>query len=126
MQFLTQFGLILLAAGALLGWPIALQHLSPEAIRWFGVRHPRRLLQMHIDYVLMGLILIAVSLAVPGLPAWNQVVLVIGTVVNPLLFLPLAFWADLEQTLVYRAISVASFLCVSAGTVGAAVEGLQR
>ena len=79
MSSLVNIGLFELAFGALLGWLITLRLESPETLRRFGVRQPRRLLQMHIDYVMMGLILIAVGLAVPDLPTWIAVPLVFGT-----------------------------------------------
>ena len=52
---------------------------------------------------MMGLILIGVGLAVPDLPTAIAVALVFGTVVNPFLFVPLAFDPDVEKRLWYRA-----------------------
>ncbi len=80
-------GLFELAFGAVLGWLITLRLESPDTLRRAGVKQPRRLLQMHIDFVMMGIILIAVGLAVPDLPTWIAVPLVFGTIMNPLGFL---------------------------------------
>lgn len=122
MVDLVLVGLIELAAGALLGWAVSAQHVMPDVLKKLGIRHPRRILQAHIDYIIMGVILIAVGLAVPTLSTWVAVVLVIGTIVNPALFFPLAFRAAAEKTWTYRVISTASFTCVSVSLVAAVLQ----
>lgn len=123
---LAQLGLCLLALGALLGWLVALPDVNREALGRLGIKHHRRILQLHLDYIMMGVILIAVSTALPHLPTWVQLALAIGAVLNPLLFLPLAFDATLKDAVWYRIVTVASFIAMSVGTVGAAVVGLTR
>lgn len=125
MNVVVQVGLILLAVGALLGWAVMLRVAFPDVLRRAGIRSPRRLLQAHIDYVVMGVILIAVGTALPDLATWNRVLLIAGTIVNPLLFLPLAWREEFSMALWYRAITVVSFTAMSAATVGAAVAGLR-
>ncbi len=124
MSPLVNIGLFELAFGALLGWLITLRLESPETLRRFGVRQPRRLLQMHIDFVMMGLILVAVGLAVPDLPTWIAVPLVFGTIVNPLGFLPLAFDEEQRRRAYYRVIITLSFIGTSGGLTAAAVVAL--
>ncbi len=124
MTTLVQVGLCWLAVGTLLGWPVAVLHLDPKALRRVGIAHPRRLLQMHIDVVLMSLILIAVGAVVPDLPVWVAASLVVGALVNPLLFLPLAFREAWSGTTAYRVGSLLSFAAMSVGTVGAAVVAI--
>ncbi|MGN0096103.1 MAG: hypothetical protein ACI38U_08570 [Corynebacterium sp.] len=72
------------------------QHVKPDVLKKLGIRHPRRILQAHIDDI--------------------------GTVVNPALFFPLAFRAAAEKTLTYRVVSVASFTCVSVSLVAAVLQ----
>jgi hypothetical protein len=72
---------------------------------------------------MMGLILIGVGLAVPDLPTAVAIALVFGTVVNPFLFVPLAFDPDAENRLWYRALATVSFIGVSGGLVVAAIVG---
>ena len=122
VSWVVQAGGVELALGALSGWVIALSVDRPEVLRRAGVRHPPRLRQAHIDLIIMGVILIALGLAAPGLPTVWQVLLVAGAWVNPLLFLPLAFRADASKAAPYRAITLLSFTAMSAGTVAAAVE----
>ena len=95
----------------------------PEWLTRIGIVAPRRILQVHLDYVMMGLILIAVGLAVPDLPKAVGIALVFGTVVNPFVFVPLMFSPEEGERLWYRVLAAVSFLCVSGGLVTAAVVG---
>jgi hypothetical protein len=123
MDWLVQIGLIELALGGLLGWAMVVKDEKPEWLRRIGVVAPHRIRQVHLDYVMMGLILIGVGLAVPDLPTAIAVALAFGTFVNPLLFVPLAFDPKAEQRAWYRAVAVVSFLGVSGGLVAAAIVG---
>ncbi|WP_026909485.1 hypothetical protein [Patulibacter minatonensis] len=125
MNVVVQAGLIELAVGALSGWVVMLKVAYPEVLRRAGITSPGRLLQAHIDLIVMGVILIAVGAVLPDLATWNRVVLIAGAVVNPLLFLPMAWRESASGTLGYRVVTVLSFSAMSAGTVGAAVAGLQ-
>ena len=123
MDWMIQIGLIELAVAGLLGWAMVLRHESPELLRRIGVVAPQRIRQVHLDYVMMGLILIAVGLAIPDLPTAVAVPLVFGTLVNPFLFVPLAFDPDTERRVWYRGLALVSFLSVSGGLVAAAIVG---
>jgi uncharacterized membrane protein YphA (DoxX/SURF4 family) len=123
MDWVVRFGLAELALGGLLGWAMVVRDERPEWLRRIGVVAPQRIRQVHLDYVMMGLILIGVGLAVPDLPKAVAVALVFGTIVNPFLFVPLAFEPDVDKRLWYRSLAVVSFICVSGGLVVAAVVG---
>ncbi|HEY5054020.1 MAG TPA: hypothetical protein VII45_11495 [Solirubrobacterales bacterium] len=123
MDWVIQIGLVELALGGLLGWAMVLREERPEWIRRIGIVAPQRIRQVHLDYVMMGLILIGVGLAVPELPSAIAAALVFGTVVNPFLFVPLAFSPDVEKRLWYRLLAIVSFLGVSGGLVAAAIVG---
>lgn len=123
MDWVVRIGLIELAIGGLLGWAMVVRDERPEWLRRIGVVAPQRIRQVHLDYVMMGLILIGVGLAVPDLPKAVAIALVFGTFVNPLLFVPLAFDPDAEKRLWYRAVATVSFIAVSGGLVVAAVVG---
>jgi hypothetical protein len=125
VNVVVQAGLVELAVGALSGWVVMLKVAFPEVLRKAGITSPRRLLQAHIDLIVMGVILIAVGAVLPDLATWNRVVLIAGAVVNPLLFLPMAWRESASSTLAYRVVTVLSFTAMSAGTVGAAVAGLR-
>ena len=123
MDWVIHIGLVELALGGLLGWAMVVRQESPELLRRIGIVAPQRIRQIHLDYVMMGLILIGVGLAVPDLPTAIAAALVFGTAVNPFLFLPLAFEPDVEGRLWYRALAVVSFVCVSGGLLAAAIVG---
>jgi hypothetical protein len=123
MDWVVQIGLIELALGGLLGWAMVVRDEKAEWLRRVGIVAPHRIRQVHLDYVMMGLILIGVGLAVPDLPTAIAVALVFGTFVNPLLFVPLAFDPEAKGRLWYRTLAVVSFVAVSGGLVAAAVVG---
>ncbi len=123
MDWMIRIGLAELALGGLLGWAMVVRAESPDLLRRIGIVAPQRIRQVHLDYVMMGLILIGVGLAVPDLPTAVAAALVFGTLVNPFLFVPLAFDPDVERRLWYRALAVVSFIGVSGGLVAAAIVG---
>ena len=123
MDWVVQIGLVELAVGGLLGWAMVVRDERPDWIRRIGIVAPQRIRQVHLDYVMMGLILIGVGLAVPDLPKAIAIALVFGTLVNPFLFVPLAFDPDTEKELWYRLLAVVSFIGVSGGLVAAAIVG---
>lgn len=123
MDWVVQIGLVELALGGLLGWAMVMREEKPEWLRRIGVVAPARIRQVHLDYVMMGLILVGVGLAVPDLPEAIAAALVFGTFVNPLLFVPLAFDPEAKQRQWYRLVAVVSFIGVSGGLVAAAIVG---
>lgn len=123
MDWVVEVGLVELALGGLLGWAMVARQERPEALRRIGIVAPQRIRQVHLDYVMMGLILIGVGLAVPDLPTVVAAALVFGTFVNPFLFVPLAFHPDADKLLSYRLLALVSFTCVSGGLVVAAIVG---
>jgi hydroxylaminobenzene mutase len=123
VDWLVQVGLVELALGGLLGWAMVVREERPQWLKRIGVVAPQRIRQVHLDYVMMGLILIGVGLAVPSLPTWTGVALAFGTAVNPFLFVPLAFDPDAERRGWYRALATVSFVAVSGGLVIAAIVG---
>jgi len=124
MSPLVPIGLFELAFGALLGWAVAANLATPQLIKRIGIVSPRRIMQAHLDYIMMGLILIAVGLALPTLAGWVSVVVVVGTLLNPTLFLPMAFSDTLASARTFQAVSLLSFLATSVGLVAAALSSL--
>jgi hypothetical protein len=113
-------GALSLASAALLGWLMALQRVEPKAVRALGIRAPNRIQQLHLDQIMMGLILLASGTAFPDLPDHFAGPLLVGTILNPLGFLPMAFLPKCDETLVYRAFIGFSFISSSIGFVGMA------
>ena len=65
--------------------------------------------------------MIAVGAVADDSPGWSLVLVAIGGIINPVLFAPLAFRAEIQQNLLYKAISGASFVCLSLGLVVVAI-----
>lgn len=122
MAWMIRVGLVELALGGLLGWAMVLRGERPDLLRRAGVVAPQRIRQVHLDYVMMGLILVGVGLAVPDLALPIAIPLVFGTIVNPFLFVPLAFDPEAEKRTWYRALAVVSFVAVSGGLVATAIS----
>lgn len=124
LSWVAQAGLVELAFGALSGWVMVLVVDKPEVLTRAGVKAPGRIRQAHLDFIIMGILLIAVGVAVPELATLWQVLLVAAAWVNPAMFLPLAFSPEIRHDSVYRGLATLSFLAMSAGTVAAAVTGI--
>ncbi len=120
---MLQVGLIELAIGALLGWLMVIKDQKPDWLTRAGVVQPHRIRQVHLDFLMMGLILIAVGLVIEDPPGLLAAMLIFGTAVNPSLFVPLAFKPKMDQRLWYRALATVSFIAVSGGLVWAAILG---
>lgn len=121
MPLLSSLGLVSLALAALSGWLVLAATERPAWFRAHGVPAPARFRQAHLDWVMMGLILIAVQTVAPGMPDWIRACIAFGTVVNPLLFLPLAWGAGVKSHPVYVGITIVSFLSLSVGLPALAV-----
>ena len=124
MSWVAQTGVAYLAFATLSGWLLVVVVERPEWLSRAGVRAPGRFRQAHIDWILMALILIAVGLAVPELGTVWQVLLVAGTIVNPALFVPMAFRPEVRDHVLFRGVSIASFTAMSLSTVAAAVTAI--
>ena len=121
MPLLTTLGLISLALGGISGWLVLAATQKADWFRSHGVPVPRRFLQLHIDWILMGLILIAVQQVAPGMPDWIRGLIAFGAMVNPLLFAPLAWGQHVSQNPVYRVVTVISFTALSVGLPALAI-----
>ncbi|OAT68351.1 hypothetical protein AWB85_08545 [Mycobacteroides immunogenum] len=122
MNLVVRAGLAELAFGALMGWVVAANFLAPQLLKRIGVTNGHRFLQAHLDYIIMGILLIAVGLAVPNLPGWLVAVLVYGTLLNPTLFLPMAFNANITSNAAFKAATFTSFVAMSGSLVLIAVQ----
>ncbi|MDQ8045048.1 MAG: hypothetical protein AAGC46_15925 [Solirubrobacteraceae bacterium] len=118
---LLAVGVLQLASAALLGWLMALHRASPTALGKLGIKAPHRVTQLHLDQVMMGLIDLAIATAFPDVPDAIAIPIIVGTILNPLGFVPLAFWPKADETLVYRGGIGLSFIATSGGLVALAV-----
>lgn len=124
MPLLSSLGLISLALAGLSGWLVLATMQQPEWFSRRGVVAPARFRQLHLDWVSMGLILIAVDQVVPDRPAAITAALAVGLVVNPLLFVPLAWGREQSEKPAYRLVTVVSFVAASGGLTALALYAL--
>lgn len=121
MPLLTTLGLISLALGGASGWLVVAATQKPDWFRSRGLPVPHRFLQMHLDWIMMGLILIAVQAVAPGMPDWIRGLIAYGAMVNPLLFAPLAWGPKVAENAVYRVVAISSFGAISVGLPALAI-----
>lgn len=126
MATVTKIGLCELAFGGLTGYAVL---GTTEAREWMvahGVRSPRRILQAHLDYIMMGTILMVVGAVLRPIPAAIAIPLVFGALMNPTLFVPQAFSDTVAERLAFKAIGLVSIVSMSGSLVAAAITGLGR
>ncbi|MEI7889206.1 MAG: hypothetical protein WCI34_02740 [Actinomycetes bacterium] len=124
MPLLTSLGLISLALGGASGWLVVAATQNANWFRSRGVPVPHRFLQMHIDWLMMGLILIAIQAVAPGMPNWIRGLVAFGSMVNPVLFFPLAWGEKVSEHPVYKGIALISFSTISIGLPALAIWAL--
>ena len=130
MSALAVAGVTEVALGAVLGFPYALtvegSTTSKRLLHALHVNHPRRLRQLHLDLIIMGILLIAAGAAFPDLPLAAVLAVAIGGWTNALMFVPLMVDESLQPTWPFRALTVLSFLAVSSGWVAIAAVAVSR
>lgn len=119
-----------IALGALIGFPYAVavegSDTSKRILTTLRVRHPRRLRQLHLDLIIMGVLLMAAGAAFPSMPWAVALAIGVGGWTNALLFAPLMLDERHQQARWFRAVTAASFVAVAGGWVAAAfVAGAQ-
>lgn len=123
---LVRSGLTELAAGALSGWIFTLCRNEPELARKLGIKSIARIRQWHLDLAALGTASVAVGLATPNGPAGPTRSLQIGAWSNAMLFLPMAFKPEIDQTLAFKAAAAASFAATTYGFCGLAAAAGRR
>ena len=109
-------GLVQLTFGVLLGWPVALFHTGLKTVG--PIKNVRRLLQCHIDNLMMGVIQMALALVGELAPLFSVYLIVIGSWSNAQLFLVQACMGpNISVPAWLKHASVISFVCVTAGYV---------
>lgn len=119
-------GLGQLVLGALSGWAMLAKAVRPSLLDAIGLQDHDVVRKVHLDWIFMGVIGVAVGTALPGLPVWIVALLVFSTVMNPLLFLPPAFKPAVGGSRWYLGTALVSFTAAGVGFVSAFVVGLSR
>lgn len=91
-QILLASGAIQLFVGVLLGWAVFFHRSDGLAARLFPNR--RRLLQTHLDDIMMGGLQLAIAAAFPTIPFAAAILLVVGSWTNAKIFLVLCIFGE--------------------------------
>ncbi|WP_336631628.1 MULTISPECIES: hypothetical protein [unclassified Microbacterium] len=115
-------GLISLAVGALSGFLLLIAVDHPDRLRSLGIVDPVRVRQVHLDWIIMGTVMAVTALGVPQMTTLTAALVLIGGVVNPATFIPMAFSRTVATTKTFQIVSFASFTALSLGLVLAVVD----
>ncbi len=108
-------GLVSVLLGAWSGFALLLAVDRPGALRRIGIVDPSRVRQMHLDWIVMGVLMVVVAGALPEMPFVAAAGILFGGIVNPLSFVPMAFSRTVATTLWFQVVSMVSFLALSIG-----------
>ena len=125
-SLLLTSGLAELAAGALSGWVYTFTRTQPDKARELGIANGARIRQWHLDLAMLGSATVAAAKAVPDPPRPVAAALGVGAWTNAMLFLPLAFKPDADETVPFKAAALASFTATTVGFTGMAATALSR
>ncbi len=126
MPLVAKLGICELTIAALSGWAMVATVERPETLKRLGLSHLPRIRQAHLDLLFMGTILTVVGVAMNPIPTWVATLLVLGAIVQPLMFLPLAVNAKLKQNLAYRATNATVFIATSTAWIALATLAISR
>jgi len=124
VQVLSAIALVMIAIAAWSGWLLEINHRKPQLLEKVGIVAIRPILQAHLDWLLMGAVLIGVDVIVPDRPGWITFLLGYGAIINPVLFLPLAFRGRGLKPLPWQILMFSSFGALSIGFTALAVHAL--
>lgn len=97
MTLLTRLGILEIAFSAVL-----LPVLLYEPVQKRIVKDRKQLLQGHLDYFFMGILLILAGTVLQPIPNWIALPLIFGSLGNPTVFLANSLRPDLPKNIVYR------------------------
>lgn len=123
MQIFIVTGALLLCFSLLLAWLLSMLKGMPNTPLLRFVRSEKALLQAHIDYILMAILLFIFALSGRDFPPLVAYATIVGSITNPLLFLVMAVKPDVAKTPLspFGICSVLSFIATTTGMAGCAL-----
>ncbi len=123
VQILIVTATALLCFSLLLAWLLSMVKGMPDAAFHRFIKSEKALLQAHIDYVLMAILLFVFALSGHEFPAAITYATIVGSITNPLLFLVMAVKPDVAKTPFspFGIASVLSFITTTTGMAGCAL-----
>ncbi|MDI6742828.1 MAG: hypothetical protein QMD11_08815 [Smithella sp.] len=123
MTLLAITGAALILASLATGWLIiAEKYLSPAILKRL-IRDDKHLVRAHVDYVIMGILLLMVFAMGIHLPSTVIVLACAGAIANPSLFIFLSLKPDVNKQIgsAFSLISTLTFLATTIGIGGASL-----
>jgi hypothetical protein len=102
MTSLTRLGILEIAFSAVIVPVFLIEPVQKIFPAWLKDR--KQLLQAHLDYFFMGILLILAGTVLQPLPRWIVWPLIVGSLGNPTVFLVNSLTPQLPQKVVYRAL----------------------
>lgn len=122
MKILAITGAVLVLFSIASGWLIIARNYLPLPGIKQVIRNDANLVKAHLDFMIMGVALLAFYASGIGLPFYIIALACAGALMNPSLFVFLALKPDVDRTLgsPFSIVSTLSFLTTTAGIGGAA------
>lgn len=120
-SILIAAGMVSLALGAVSGFALLMAIDAPAKLRAIGIVNLSRIRQVHLDWIIMGVVMAVTGLAVPELGPVTTLMVLAGGIVNPATFIPMAFSKTVANTKWFQVISYVSFSSLSLGLVFSAM-----
>lgn len=117
-------GIVSMVIGAWSGFLLLIAVDRPQLLRSVGVVDPSRIRQLHLDWIIMGVLMTVIAAVVPGQSTLGATLVMAGGIVNPLTFIPMAFSKTVVERKWFQAVSMLSFLALCCGLTGALVSHL--
>lgn len=123
MQIFIVSGALLLCFSLLLAWVLSMVKGMPGTAFLSFIRSEKALLQAHIDYLLMAILLFVFALSGHDFPPLIVYATIVGSITNPFLFLVMAVKPDVIKTPFspFGVSSVLSFIATTTGMAGCAL-----
>lgn len=117
-------GTLLLCFSLVLAWLLSTL-IGIPGLKMFGfIRSNKAILQAHIDYILMAIILYIFALSGMDFPPVFAYAAIVGAITNPMLFLVMAVNPQVEKSpfSIFGIVSVLSFIVTTVGMAGCALH----
>lgn len=120
VPLLAKIGIVEIAFGVISGWVLIAAEGKPEMFTRLGLVSFRQLVSAHVSILLMGVAVAVAGVIVQPVPDWIVAAILFGSIVDPLLFVPLAFGLDRNGSTFFRVTAVLAFVSLSIGFVALA------
>lgn len=120
VPLLAKIGIVELAFGVISGWVLIAAEEQPAMFKKLGLVSFRQLVSAHVSILLMGVAVAVAGVIVQPVPDWVVAAILFGSIIDPLLFVPLAFGLDRNGSTFFRVTATLAFISLTIGFVAIA------